>query len=330
MNTRFFSGLQPFSIPCIRVHLSILLIASNAIWGLAPLSAAAAEGTAPPGATKTIQVDGGSLFSRPFEAASVIDTLRAGERVTLLGKEGDWCMVRLEDQRLGWVHQRHTLSYPSKNSGTKVSGAAETKPAADVDENPITTTGEPPFRARVKVRSGRVRKAPTTNSPIIDGVQRGDIVSVEDTRSGWYFIRMNGDRFGWAHQSLLSLDAGASQNALKRIEAIRFEEGPSGEEKIIFSLNGFYPPKTFALDEQVPKVACDFLNTRMGPELGNSIPVGGDLVRKIRIGQHEFPQEKVRVVIELAPDQKYSVEQVFYKKTNRYTLTFERLGFPAE
>ncbi len=501
MNHIFFSGLRSLFAACLRAPLPAILTAAFLLTGALPLSAADTEFI---GKSRTVRVDVGNLFSRPFETASVMDTLQAGDQVTLLAKEGDWYMVKLPDQRLGWVHQRlftepepapastdkpapptateqadtemlprlalrvdngwvreapssqaepkfalskgdivsvvdtmegwyyirlddgrngwayqdlfrpaedpamlsvskpvqtqtprestpadpesplfearlkvdsgrvrtlpttnsgvkfglqqgdtvsvrdtrdgwyfiqtrngesgwayHTLFYPPpEGASVAVSGESEAEPAADSEAPPVTA-GDPLFRARVKVDSGRVREAPTTESQIKFGIQEGDTVSVEDTRDGWYFIRLNGGPFGWAHQSLFSLDA-AEGSELKKIEAIRFEDGPAGEEKIIFSLNGFYPPKTFALDEEVPKVVCDFINTRLGPDLGNSITVGGDLVQKIRIGYHESPEEKVRVVIDLSPDKKYSVEQVFYKKTNLYTLTFKNLGTPVE
>ena len=500
MNDNFFSGLRSLFAACLRTPLPAVLTAAFLLMGPLPLSAADTEFI---GKSRTVQVNVGNLFSRPLETASVIDTLQAGDQITILAKEGDWYMAKLPDQRLGWVHQRlftkpepvtastdtaappppaepadteilprlalrvdsgwvreapssqaeakfalskgdvvfvvdtmegwyyirlddgrngwayqdlfrpvedttqvsvpepvqtpspeestpsdsesplfearlkvdsgivrtlpttnsgvkfglqkgdtvsvmdmrdgwyfiqtrngesgwayHTLFYPPpEGTSAVVSGESKMEPVTESEEPPVTA-GDPLFRARVKVDSGRVREAPTTESQIKFGLQKGDTVSVEDTRDGWYFIRLDGGPFGWAHQSLFSLDAG--ENEAKKIEAIRFEDGPAGEEKIIFSLNGFYPPKTFALDEEVPKVVCDFINTRLGPNLGNSIAVGGDLVRKIRIGYHQSPEEKVRVVIDLSPDKKYSVEQIFYKKTNLYTLTFKNLGPPVQ
>lgn len=503
MNHNFFSGLRSLFAACLRTPLPAILTAACLLTGALPLCAADTDWI---GKSRTVQVNVGNLYSRPFETASVIDTLRTGDPVTILAKEGEWFMAKLPDQRLGWVHQRlftetepapastdtpapgpasepvdtedilprlalrvdsgwvreapssqaepkfslskgeivsvvdtmegwyyirlddgrngwayqdlfrpvedqragsipesvqpptpkgpipgdvesplfearlkvdsgRVRTLPTTNSGVKfglqkgdtvsvmdirdgwyfiqtrngesgwayhtlfspppegvstgTSGESEAEPMTDSEEPPVVTAGDPLFRARVKVDSGRVREAPTTESQIKFGIQKGDTVSVEDTRDGWYFIRLEGGPFGWAHQSLFSLDP-AVDDEPKKIEGIRFEDGPAGEEKIIFSLNGFYPPKTFALDEEVPKVVCDFINTRLGPDLGNSIAVGGNLVRKIRIGYHESPEKKVRVVIDLSPDQKYSVEQVFYKKTNLYTLTFKNLGTPVQ
>ncbi|MFW5640756.1 MAG: SH3 domain-containing protein [Thermodesulfobacteriota bacterium] len=276
-----------------------------------------------------LKVDSGRVRTLPTTNSGVKFGLQKGDTVSVMDRRDGWYFIQTGNGETGWAY--HTLFYPPpEGTSAAVSGESESEaePVTDSEEPPVTA-GEPLFRARVKVDSGRVREAPTTESQIKFGIQKGDTVSVEDTRDGWYFIRLDGGPFGWAHQSLFSLDA-AGESEIKKIESIRFEDGPAGEEKIIFSLNGFYPPKTFALDEEVPKVVCDFINTRLGPNLGNSITVGGDLVQKIRIGYHESPEEKVRVVIDLSPDKKYSVEQVFYKKTNLYTLTFKNLGTPVE
>lgn len=508
MNIHHYSRLRSFFIARLQDILLVILTAPILITGAETVSAATVAETETIGRTETVQVDVGNFYSRPSETASVIDTLKAGDSVTLLSKEGEWYAAKLADQRLGWVHQRlftktapasgeatpssrdqapaetealprlalrlnkgwvrespsfdgetkfslnkgdvvsvvdtmegwyfiqledgrngwayqnlfrpigerddagtsipddeprpsvgqepplfdavvkvdsaRVRELPTTNSGVRFglvkgntvsvldtrddwyfirmadgqSGWAHQslfdRPAealqmtSDALENPDETkpepepetetneaepedvrisAGEPLFSAQVKVDSGRVREAPTTQARVKFGLRKGDAVSVEDTRDGWYFIRLQDGRFGWGHQSLFSLDAG---DGLKRIESIQFEKGEAGKEKILFSLSGFYPPKTFAMDEQIPKVVCDFIDTRMGPALGNAIPVGGDLVQRIRIGYHELPVKKVRVVIDLSPEKKYSVEQVFYKKTNLYALTFSPIESPAE
>jgi hypothetical protein len=73
-------------------------------------------------------------------------------------------------------------------------------------------------------------------------------------------------------------------------------------------------------------VVCDFYNVSIADSIDSIIPVNGKLIRKIRIGIHKGPRPKVRVVVDLDPDKKYSVEQVFFKQSNRYSLTFRPLG----
>jgi hypothetical protein len=43
-------------------------------------------------------------------------------------------------------------------------------------------------------------------------------------------------------------------------------------------------------------------------------------IERIRIGIHEEPHPKVRVVMDFKPGRDYTVEQLFYKKENYYTL----------
>jgi hypothetical protein len=83
------------------------------------------------------------------------------------------------------------------------------------------------------------------------------------------------------------------------------------------------PPETFALEGEKPRLICDFFAASLHKDIDREIEVNGDLIKKIRIGRHENPEKKVRIVMDLVPDQEYVVEHIFYKKEKLYTLVIK-------
>ena len=113
--------------------------------------------------------------------------------------------------------------------------------------------------------------------------------------------------------------------AAKEIKGIRFEITPEGDENIVFELNAFNPPKTYTVDDNsVPKVVCEFADTRLSPGIGKSVPTNGKLVTALSIRQPGGGDSPIRVEASLDPRFKYSVDQVFFKKTNLYIITFKK------
>lgn len=283
---------------------------------------------------KKIKASSGTLYTKPDKNSSIIDILKQGDSVSLVDQEGEWYIGRLPDDSLGWVHRdlfinkddsafydEQVQDDPDSKKEQIISKQekSENKDSPEPQEKEVSEKKlEELFKAVVKVKSGNVRQGPTTESDVRFGIKKGEIISVKNTKAKWYFIENADGRTGWAHQVLFS------KNLPKRIEGIRVEGSSGGDEKVIFNLSGFFPPKTFAYDDEnnEPKVVCDFLGTALAQGIDKSIPVGGKLVQKLRVGFHDSPESKVRIVVDLDPDRKYGVDQVFYKKTNLYVLTF--------
>ena len=193
----------------------------------------------------------------------------------------------------------------------------------------------------VKVPSARVRKLPDLESNVIFGLKKGDTVASLGFQAPWYQIRRSDGKVGWAHQSLFDRaettpsiskpesspplhvpeSVAAADNRL--IRDIRIDLSPDGAEKAIFELSGFHPPETFVLEETTPKIVCDFYDLSPGKDMRRRIDVGGTLIQRIRTGMHSGDRPKLRVVVDLASNQDYEVEQVFYKQQNLYILTIK-------
>ncbi len=73
------------------------------------------------------------------------------------------------------------------------------------------------------------------------------------------------------------------------------------------------------LEENIPKIILDFFDTQLGKEIDQHINVNGNIIQKIRFGQHNDPL-KLRVVLDLAPNKKYEYKETFNGKTYQHLI----------
>ena len=182
----------------------------------------------------------------------------------------------------------------------------------------------------VKLAIGNVRRGPTLKSPVIGKIRKGYRVKAIDKKDKWYMIRLKGDQVGWAHESLFfntHKTQVAGTGISKQIKEIRFKIVPEGREMVVFQLNGYFPPKTFSLDDGRPRVVCDFFETRLGVGIGRLIDTNGQIIQKIRIGIYKDPEPRVRVVFDLVSQENsdYEIQPMFFKDENIYALTIKRI-----
>ena len=105
-----------------------------------------------------------------------------------------------------------------------------------------------------------------------------------------------------------------------QLREIRFEKGENGEERVLFVLDGNSPPKTFAIEGKKPRLVCDFIGLKLDKKVKNLIKVDGRLIKAIRMGIHLSPTPKIRVVLDLQPDQDYEIRQAFFFEKNIYAV----------
>ena len=103
------------------------------------------------------------------------------------------------------------------------------------------------------------------------------------------------------------------------LESVVFDNSSNRGEMIQFTLTDFHPPKVFGIEEGVPRVVCDFTSTKAGKKLATNMKTNGRWVKAIRIGSHQNP-DRVRVVIDLAPNNNYDLQQVFFKEENLFVI----------
>ena len=178
-------------------------------------------------------------------------------------------------------------------------------------------------RLYVKVHVGNVREEPSMTSRVKFRLEMGDPVTVTGKRGGWVAVKLDNGRFGWVYHTLLTdsiVPLKATARATREIRAIRPEVVAKDVAKVIFELNGPFPPQTTIVEGEKPRVVCDFFDAGLASEIGDSIEVNKGIVKKIRTGLHKWPKSKVRVVLDLVPERNYEIEQFFFEKENYYVL----------
>ena len=118
----------------------------------------------------------------------------------------------------------------------------------------------------------------------------------------------------------LSPKASVIPSSAKKILTIESDLTSPSAEMITIVLTGFFPPEAQVIEGTTPKIICDFPDVLMDKTVKRMIPINGKYVLQVRTGIHPPPEPKTRVVIDLAPDHNYEVEQLFYEKNNRYSM----------
>lgn len=107
--------------------------------------------------------------------------------------------------------------------------------------------------------------------------------------------------------------------SLPLLKSIRFEKS-SDAEKVLFELNGFYPPEVFGLTGDQLRVVCDFKKVSPEKSLPMVLETNGTFILRIRVGIYPAPDLKVRVVLDLVPHKNYDIEQTFFQKDTTFVL----------
>jgi hypothetical protein len=118
----------------------------------------------------------------------------------------------------------------------------------------------------------------------------------------------------------LSPKASVVSGSSKKILEIESDLTSPSAEMITIVLTGLFPPEAQVIEGKTPKIICDFPDVLMEKSIKRMIPINGKYVLQVRTGIHPPPEPKTRVVIDLAPNHDYEVEQLFYEKNNRYSM----------
>jgi len=258
----------------------------------------------------------GNLRARPTKKSSIIDKLKRGDKVTILQKKGEWFVVKLQDGRFGWAHQS-LFQYKKSISGSKKTHLNKSRKSALSHEAFSSSTAKAENRLTIKVHSGNVRVRPSLSSKILFKLRKGDAVLIKETKGDWFFVKLKDDQFGWAHRSLFAKSynkKGEAKRFIQEIKEIKPVILSEEKEGVNFIINGYNQPETFVVYEGKPRVVCDFFDTRLGSGISRRIKVNGNLIQQIRIAIHKGFPPKIRIVLDLVPDQDYEVETVLLKK----------------
>jgi len=103
------------------------------------------------------------------------------------------------------------------------------------------------------------------------------------------------------------------------IHALSIEDKLEQGEKVSFQLNNFHPPTVIGIEEGTPQIVCDFTNTVLAGTIPEIIPANGKLIQQVRV-EKIGNESTVRVVLELAPNHHYDLQQIYFKEKDLYVL----------
>jgi len=103
------------------------------------------------------------------------------------------------------------------------------------------------------------------------------------------------------------------------LKDIRFQKAAQGQEMVLFELSDFYTPEISALEEERPRIVCDFFDIKIKDSIKKEIETNGEFIQRIRVGIHTL-ESKIRIVLDLVPQHKYHVRQKFFMKEKIFAL----------
>lgn len=112
---------------------------------------------------------------------------------------------------------------------------------------------------------------------------------------------------------------GAFSPGYPYLSDIQFEPDSPRGELVKLKLNGFYPPVLHNVESGTPKVICEFSKLDVAPGLEGQIKGRGRLVKSIRVDK-SLHGGSVNIVVELAPNYHYDLQQLFFKQENIFAL----------
>ena len=246
------------------------------------------------------------VYAQPSTDGRIMFWLTKGKTYTFTDKKEGWYHIQLADGRAGWAH------LPLYMSGSLAKKNDQNKSEAVSIDKKMTSV----------VILGGAHEKPSLDSKVKFRLEKGVTYMVAKKQGSWYLIKNDNGDTGWAHKSLFDVNTSkAVDNTknIKRVNNIRFEAMPTGEEKVLFTLSGFYPPKVFLMEESKSTLICDFSDIQSLNNLEPLIDINQKFVKRIRAEMHK---DALRVSIDLAPGKSYDVRQVFFKKENLFTLIF--------
>ncbi len=120
------------------------------------------------------------------------------------------------------------------------------------------------------------------------------------------------------HNQNSSPDSVQAANA-PLLRDVSFDNSSNKGEMVLFKLNGFYPPIVHGVEEGLPRAVCDFQNTALAESVKSIEKANGKYVKSIRVGKHKDP-DKIRVVLDLEPNNNYDLQQVFFREDNLFVI----------
>ena len=110
------------------------------------------------------------------------------------------------------------------------------------------------------------------------------------------------------------------------VSSVTLHQEGDGRERVRIKLEGTHSPQVYALDDDKPRLICDFPGAGYAGLVKPVVRGGGTLVQRIRVGAHDPPARKVRVVLDIEPGRKYTYTREFSKEENILNILLVPVG----
>ena len=209
--------------------------------------------------------------------------------------------------------------------------AEQAKPQAATAEKKAETPPQPPVPAPKETATIAAKpEAPSTPPPVIDAAKEDKTATTAPAVADAKQEEKKADKTAKtpppaeASKADAKAEKATSETPAKgeegpQLEYVKFDPNSPKGEMVLFKLNGFHPPAVHGVEEGIPRVVCDFNNTKLLDSGNNTIKANGKFVKMIRTSKTKKP-EKVRVVIDLEPNRSYDLQQVFFKDDNLFVI----------
>lgn len=162
-----------------------------------------------------------SVVDTRAEIHTVVGTLKNGDRVEVLSRDGDWARVRLASGQKGWMEATCLMDSPTFEGGQRL--------LKDLENIPAQASGHTTFEVNLRLEPSRNapqlarlpqnqnlevygrRLAPRESGGVEMGGEESSAGGSEEPPSGppvrdaWYLVR-NNSRAGWVLGRLVTLD----------------------------------------------------------------------------------------------------------------------------
>jgi hypothetical protein len=110
------------------------------------------------------------------------------------------------------------------------------------------------------------------------------------------------------------------------VSSVTLHQEGDGRERVRIKLEGTHTPKVYSLEGDKPRLICDFPGAGYAGLVKPVVRGGGTLVQRIRVGAHDPPERKVRIVLDIEPGRKYTYSREFSKEENILNILLVPVG----
>jgi capsular exopolysaccharide synthesis family protein len=174
----------------------------------------------------------------------LLQLIRRGTRLQVVGKKGDWLKLQLRNGSTGWIY--HSLAQPERehvrkpltalkgSKGTAGAIAAQPnmikKPSSAEEVRSLRQKGAETYVSLPRV--AKIRSGPSIHAPELQLIQRGTQLQVVGKKGTWLKLQLKNGRTGWIYHSLAKPERellDRPQTALRRSEEV-FSSMQNGSE----------------------------------------------------------------------------------------------------